>query len=215
MNLDNLDKTDYLAIGLFIVMIGISLHGFTQIQGDITIHFNAQGQPDNTVDKLQGLLILPAVSVLTFALIRYLPKIDPLKEKTKLEPTIKGLTAFLIGFMTYIQALIVVWNLGYVFDISKAITPAVALTYYVLGVAMSKAERNWFIGLRTPWTLSSDEVWKKTHEKCSPLFKFSAVIALGALAFPGQILGFVILPVLAVSLYGTVYSYKLYREIEK
>lgn len=211
----NLDKTDYLALGLFLVMIGITLQGYTQIEGDIAIHFNAEGEPDNIVDKLQGLLILPVVSAGIFALIRYLPKIDPLQENVKeFEPALKGLTAFLIGFMAYIQALIVIWNLGYVFDISKAIAPAVAATYYAIGVMMQKTERNWFIGLRTPWTLSSDEIWRKTHERCGPLFKFCAVIALGTLAYPQHVLELLILPVLAASLYGTVYSYKIYSEGE-
>ena len=211
-----LEKTDYLAIGLFLLMAGITLHGYTQINGDIAIHFNSQGQPDNTVDKLQGLVILPLVSAGIFALIRFLPSIDPLKENVEeFKPALKGLTAFLIGFMTYIQALIVVWNLGYVFDISKAIAPAIAATYYMVGVMMNRTERNWFIGLRTPWTLSSDEVWRKTHRKCGPLFKFCGIIALGAIAYPRHIIELSLIPILVVSVYGTFYSYKIYSEEEK
>lgn len=216
MKIVDFEKTDYLAIGLFILMLGITFQGYTQIEGDIAIHFNMEGEPDNTAEKLGGLLILPVVSAGIFALIRFLPKIDPLKENVKeFEPALKGLTAFLIGFMTYIQALIVLWNLGYLFNISIAIAPAIAVTYYGAGVLMNKAERNWFIGLRTPWTLSSDEVWRKTHRKISPLFKFSGVIAIGAVPYPEYILGLVILPILAISVYGTIYSYQLYSEEEK
>lgn len=211
-----LEKTDYAAIGLFLLMAGITIHGFTQLQGDIAIHFDSTGQPDSTMAKLPGLMLLPVISVAVFGLLKFIPRIDPLGENVeKFRPALEGLAAATVGFLAYIQAIIVAWNLGFVFDISRAIVPAVAALFYAVGLLMERAERNWFIGLRTPWTLSSDEVWEKTHRRAAPLFKFSAVFALGGLAFPERVVEFVILPAVAVSLYATVYSYKLYTELEK
>lgn len=211
-----LGKIDYATIGIFLLLLGITFHGLTQIQGDIAIHFDHSGQPDNTMSKLSGLLLLPIISVAVYGLLRYIPRIDPLRENVEnFRPALEGLAAATVGFLTYIQAIIVAWNLGFTFDISRAMIPAVAALFYTLGLLMERAERNWFIGLRTPWTLSSDEVWDKTHERAAPLFKFSAVFTLGGLPFSERAIEFIVLPAVAVSLYATVYSYKIYKELEE
>jgi uncharacterized membrane protein len=77
---------------------------------------------------------------------------------------------------------------------------------------MEKADRNWFIGIRTPWTLSSDKVWKKTHEKTAPLMKLAAAISLAAVVLPEYSIYFYAVPAFVVALFSTVYSYWAYRE---
>lgn len=211
-----LGKTDYLAIAFFLLMAGITIYGFLNIQGDVAVHFDSSGEPDNTMAKIPGLLILPGISVAVFALLRYLPRIDPLGENVEnFRPALEVLAAGLVGFLAYVQALIVAWNIGLITDISRATVPAVAALFYAIGAIFEKAERNWFIGLRTPWTLSSDEVWSKTHERAAPLFKFAAVFALGGLIYPGRVIEFAVLPAVAVSLYATLYSFLKYSELEE
>jgi len=210
-----MEKSDYAAVGILLLMLGISLHGYTQIEGDIAVHFDSSNQPDSTMEKLPGLALLPVVSIAVLALFKILPIIDPLKENIEnFKPAFNWLATAIVAFMAYIQALIVIWNMGVPFDISRAVIPAVAAIFYVIGLVFEKAERNWFIGLRTPWTLSSDEVWDRTHQKLAPWFKFAAVFSLGGLAFPERLLEFVILPAVALSLAGVLYSYRVYSELE-
>lgn len=211
----NLDKSDYAAIGLFVFMLGVTFHGFTQIDGDMAVHFDSDGEPDRSTDKVEGLVLLPVISLGLFLLLKFIPRIDPLgKNVEEFRPALKWLAVFTVGFLGYIQTVIVAWNLGFVFDVSKAVVPAIAAMFYALGLLFERAERNWFVGLRTPWTLSSDDVWRRTHEKTAPLLKFSAVFVLGALAFPEFMVYFVAVPAGAVALFSTVYSYKLYSEEE-
>lgn len=80
--------------------------------------------------------------------------------------------------------------------------------------ARERAEQNWFVGIRTPWTLSSEAVWRRTHDRAGPLFKFAGLLALGALAVPSLAVAFVVVPVVAVSLYAIVYSYVVYRGLD-
>lgn len=212
----NLEKSDYAALGLLLLMAGISIHGYTQIEGEIAVQFDSSNQPDSTMEKLTGLALLPVVSIALLGLFKLLPAIDPLKENIeKFETVFRWTAVALIAFMAYIQALIVIWNLGVIFDISKAIIPAVAAIFYILGLVLEKAQRNWFIGLRTPWTLSSDEVWNRTHKKIAPWFKFAAVFSFGGLFFPERMLEFVILPAVLLSVAGVFYSYKVYAEVEE
>lgn len=211
----NLDKSDYAAIGLFIFMLGVTFHGFTQIEGDVAVHFDGDGEPDKTTDKFQGLIVLPVISLGLFLLLKFIPRIDPLGDNVEeFRPALNWLAVFTVGFLAYIQGVVVAWNLGFHFDVSRAVVPAIAAMFYALGLLFERAERNWFVGLRTPWTLSSDDVWKKTHEKTAPLLKFSAVFALGALAFPDSVVYFVAVPAVIVALFSTLYSYKLYSEEE-
>jgi uncharacterized membrane protein len=209
-------KTDYLAAGFFFLLAGITVYGFLNIQGDVAVHFDSSGQADSTMGKVPGLLILPAISVSVFALLKYIPRIDPLGENIEeFKPALEGVASGIIGFLSYTQGLIVGWNLELVANVSRAVVPAVAALFYALGLLFERAERNWFIGLRTPWTLSSDEVWEKTHDRAAPLFKFAAVFSLGGLIYPERSVEFAVLPAVAVSLYATVHSFVLYRKLEE
>ena len=72
---------------------------------------------------------------------------------------------------------------------------------------IENAKRNWFIGIKTPWTLSNDKVWEKTHKIGGKLFKSVGIIAFLGILFPNYGLFFVLLPVIAVTVYTVAYSY--------
>jgi uncharacterized membrane protein len=92
--------------------------------------------------------------------------------------------------------------------------PAFSGFFYYLGILIEHAKRNWFIGIRTPWTLSRDEVWEDTHRIGGRLFKGSALVALLGLFVPTYGLAFVMLPILFSAFYTTFYSYFRYRKTE-
>ena len=94
---------------------------------------------------------------------------------------------------------------------ASALAPAVGVLCYDAGVVSAHAERNWFVGVRTPWTLTSDEVWKRTHERAAPLFKLSGVLATLGAVVPDYAVALVVGPAVAVAAYTTVYSYVTYR----
>ena len=91
--------------------------------------------------------------------------------------------------------------------------PAIAVLFVAVGFLLERAERNWFVGIRTPWTLSSDAVWRHTHDRAATLFKLSGVVALGGLLFPSYFVYFVAGPAAAIAAVAMVYSYVDYRRI--
>lgn len=207
------DKYDYISLILLSALLGVTVYGFTQLSGEIAIHFDASGQPDDYMSLVPGLLLLPGIGILVLLFFHYLPKIDPLGENYEsFEGLFELLKLLLIGIFTYLQSMIIIWNLGYKYNTSLIVIPVVFSAYYLAGKIMEKAERNWFIGIRTPWTLSSDEVWKKTHEKTSPFMKLAAVISLGAIALPQYSIYLYALPAVAVALFSTLYSYWIYQD---
>ncbi|HDJ30498.1 MAG TPA: hypothetical protein ENF31_00885 [bacterium] len=94
---------------------------------------------------------------------------------------------------------------------SRCVPPAIGLFFYYLGILFSQAKRNWFIGIKTPWTLSSEKVWEHTHQRASELFKISGILALVGIFFSHQAIYFVIVPVIFVSAYLVVFSYFDYQ----
>ena len=114
--------------------------------------------------------------------------------------------------MLYVYALTIAWNLGFLFNFSQALSPAFAFLFYCMGVLVGIAEPNWSVGIRTPWTLSSKRVWKKTHKLGAKLFKAGAAFALLGVLLPQVAIVLVIVPVLLGSLFLVAYSYFEYRK---
>ena len=122
------------------------------------------------------------------------------------------LNGVIILFLLYIYLISIFWNLGFSFNMGKILAPALGILFYYIGVLLEKAKRNWFIGIRTPWTLSDDSVWEKTHKIGGKLFKIAGLIALLSVLLPARILYLTLVPALAASLFLVVYSYFKYRE---
>jgi len=80
---------------------------------------------------------------------------------------------------------------------------------------LEKSERNWFIGIRTPWTMSSDKIWHKTHILGGKLFKIAGIIAIIGIFFGKIAFFFIIIPMILFAIYLVVYSYLEYRKLKK
>jgi uncharacterized membrane protein len=104
------------------------------------------------------------------------------------------------------------WNLGYEFDFKTFIFPMIGVLIFYTGILMKHAKRNWFVGIRTPWTLSSDKVWDETHRIGGDLFKISGIITICGFLLPGYALFLVLVPIIASAIFLVVYSYILYRK---
>ncbi|MCD6414766.1 MAG: SdpI family protein [Candidatus Diapherotrites archaeon] len=209
------------AVLLVLLSISMAVFAYYEIPGDrIASHWNAQGEVNGYMSKLWGLSLFPiglAVICLIFLII---PRVDPLKRNIKKFRNYYDL--FLIVtllFLLYIQGLTTAWNIGFAYDMTFAIVPATSVLFYVTGVLMEHAKRNWFVGIRTPWTLSSNVVWRETHKAGGKWFKILAVYMLSLLLL-GNVLKdyFIILflvPTLGVAFGLFVYSYWLYYNLKK
>jgi uncharacterized membrane protein len=90
--------------------------------------------------------------------------------------------------------------------------PALGILFYYCGILIENTKRNWFIGIKTPWTLSSEVVWNKTHKIGGKLFKVVGIIAFLGIIFPNYAFFLILFPVIAVSIYTVIYSYFEYRK---
>lgn len=184
---------------------------YSALPSPISIHWDLNSNPDGTLPKFMGILLLPILMSLIFLFLSYLPKIDPLSKNFSSFGFDYFLFVFvLLCFLLYVHVLVLLWNLGLSFNFIQALAPAFSLLFLLLGFFISKTKRNFFIGIRTPWTLSSDDIWAKTHSFASGLFILSAPLYLLALLFPNVFI--LIVPPILCSLVSVGYSYLLSRK---
>lgn len=179
----------------------------------IASHWNAQGKVDGYMSKFWGLFLMPIISIALFLLFILIPKIDPLKKN--IEKFRKYFDMFIVLvfiFLFYIYLLTIFWNIGIKFNMTLALVPALGILYFAVGIVTENAKRNWFIGIRTPRTLSNDVVWNKTHKIGGKLFKIAGVIAFSGLFFPNYAIFLIIVPVIFVAFYTIIYSYFEYKK---
>ena len=182
----------------------------------IAVHWNINGEANGYGSKLIGLYLLPTIQLLILGLFMILPKIDPKHGIDKFRQVYDWFIVGFIVFMAYINGLSIAWNLGYMFDFNRMIAPVFGVAFYGLGVLLGKAKMNWFVGIRTPWTLSSEEVWNSTHRLGGKLFKICGVVSLLGLLFGGwYTFALAMGSVLVSTLYLVVYSYVEYEKLEK
>lgn len=177
-------------------------------------HWNIMGEADGYLPKFWALFIVPLASLGLFALFVVIPKIDPLKNNIqKFRRYYDTFVVLLLCFLCYLGFLVIFWNFGMSFNMIQALAPALGLLFYYMGILTENAKRNWFIGIRTPWTLSNDDVWDKTHKLGGKLFKACGVLtAVGGFIFDKLAVFFILAPILVVTVYVTVFSYFEYKK---
>ena len=206
-------KTIIIAIGIILMSFLVGIFLYPSMPEIMASHWNAQGEVNGYLSKFWGLFLMPLISLGLFFLFLVIPKIDPLKANIeKFRKYFDGFIILTFGFLFYVYLLTIFWNLGIKFSMGQLLIPALAILFYYCGILIENAKRNWFIGIRTPWTLSNENVWNKTHKLGGRLFKIAAIITFLGVISSEHGLFFVLCPVLFVSIYLVIYSYFEYQK---
>ena len=191
---------------------------WNRLPDQMASHWDINDQVNGYIPKVWGVFMMPLIVLGMSLLFLIIPNIDPLKANiAQFRETFNLFIVLIVAFMLYIHGLTLAWSLGYTnFKMSTSMLPAMGLLFIFIGFMLRKAKRNFFIGIRTPWTLSSDTVWDKTHQLGAVLF-----MASGVLAFIGGIFGgltafwFMFAPLIGSTIFLLVYSYVLYQRETK
>jgi uncharacterized membrane protein len=211
-----MDKSYAVPIALVVITFLISIYLYPTMPDRIASHWNAAGTADGFTDKVSGLFFMPVLMVLMLLLFAAVPRLDPMKQNiTKFIRQYNVFITIIMAFLFYLNTLMISWNLGYRFDMITMLVPAFAILFYYCGILTENAKMNWFIGVRTPWTLSNETVWNKTNQRGGRLFKVAGIISLVGIVFQPIAIIFVVLPVMLVAVYTVVYSYFEYAKIVK
>jgi uncharacterized membrane protein len=210
-----MDKAQIAGITIVVLSFLASIYLYPSLPDKIASHWGFDGKVDGYTDKQTGAFMLPALSLAIFALLHFLPKLDPLKKNyASFKNEYSGMAAMFAGFLLYIQLLMLAFSLGYQIDMGRFLAPAFGALFYYMGILLSKAKQNWFVGIRTPWTLSSQKVWDKTHKICSKLFKAAGIIAILGAILPEFLIASSAL-LIAIAIFSIVYSYVEFSKEKK
>lgn len=191
----------------------VAAYFYPSLPESIVTHWDAAGIPDGYSPKLLGLLAIPAITAAVVALFAALPGIDPLGANVKkFRKQYDTFIAVIALFMLAVQADVALWNSGARFSQSLLLPAGLAVLYFYTGVMLAHTRRNWFVGIRTPWTMSSDAVWRKTHERAAKLFKAAAAVSLAGVLLPGYAILLAVAPVIFAAAYSAAYSYVEYSK---
>ena len=207
-------RSRWFGLVLVALAVAVSVWAYPRLPETVATHWNLRGVPDGYSPRLWAVLFGPALILGATGLFNVLPKLDPRRDNyAKFLNSYWLLVNGILVFMGLAHVLIVVNGLGYSVQIDRLLPIGVGLLFVFLGNYLTRVEPNWFIGIRTPWTLSSDTVWRKTHRTGGWLFVLGGLgVALGgAIAPRGAFLALFITTIVVIALIPVVQSYVLWK----
>ena len=149
----------------------------------VPTHWNLWGEPDGYSGKAFGLLMLPCLSVGVYLLYWLIPKIDPKRTLAADQKPLPAFRFFTALFFTAFFFVTVSAAAGApILNMARLAPLVVLLLLLVLGNYLTTVQPNYFIGIRTPWTLEDPEVWRRTHRLGGRLWVAGSALLLMLLA---------------------------------
>lgn len=204
----------FLFLILMLLTAAVTLWAYPRLPDIIPTHWNAQGQADDFSEKSGSIWILPIMMVGVTLLLVFLPKLDPLRKNVALFSDVYYAFVLVVnGFFLYLHLLTLWIGMGSRIQMVQWMVPAYAGLCACCGWMVGRAKPNWFIGLRTPWTLSDERVWDQTHALGRKTFYLAAAATLPGIFWPKAAFLFLIGPLLVASFIPVIYSYFLHRKL--
>lgn len=188
---------------------------FARLPERVPVHWNAAGEVDRYGSRFEGAVLLPLVILGMALLIPALPRLDPRGANyEKFRPTYHLVMNATLTFMLAIHLVALGTALGIALPMERLMPVGVGVLLIVLGNALPRARPNWMFGIRTPWTLSNDRAWERTHRVGGYLMVAAGVVVLlSAFVVPVPMMTWLLIgAVVVASLGSVVYSYVAWRQ---
>lgn len=193
----------------------MSVLAYPRMPERMASHWGPGGEVDGWMGRTAGLIFAPAMMVGLTGLFLVILLIDPLRKN--IDKFFSYYAGFIIIFNLFLLAVhgwMILWNMDIQIPANVFMPIAMACLFFYLGIILTHTKPNWFIGFRTPWTLSNEIVWQKTHKLGGTLFKIAAIIILIGAIIPKYAIIFILVPLLLVSGVTLVYSFVIWRQVK-
>ncbi len=211
---DGMGRFDAIALGILGVATGVTLAVYTRLPARVPVHFDIHGNADGFLPRAIGAFLLPLLCVVTWFFVRHAGKLLPPSWRARYESSPTAIVGLMVvALMSMLQLVVLYAALRPGLSMGFPIGLVLSLSWILMGQLMPRVRRNPFVGVRTTWTLSSDENWARTHRVAGWAFTIGGVVGL-----LGSLFG---LPAVAISavlisgLWPVVYSYLLARRLEQ
>ncbi|NOX29630.1 MAG: DUF1648 domain-containing protein [Actinobacteria bacterium] len=209
------NKWEYVQLGVIAAMFVWAAVKWPTLPDRIPVHWNAAGVVDGYAGKFVGLLLPPVVTLAVYLALRCLPRIDPARPNySSFAGTYMLVRTVVVVSMafSFVVAVLAISNQGAV-PRDRLEVGAMAVLFVILGGAMGKFRPNWFVGIRTPWTLSSKVSWVKTHRVGGRVFVGVGLVTLIVALISGKAAFYTLVALTVVGIvYLVIYSYVVWRD---
>jgi uncharacterized membrane protein len=200
--------------------VGVSAWLYPSLPQQIPIHWNIRGEIDGYGNKSWALFLLPAMMVPLPLLFYFLPALSPKHfEVDSFRSTYLYIMVLTTALLAYFNALTLyaVWKHSQGtgdFDLTRPMIAGMFLFFALLGNVMGKIRKNFYIGVRLPWTLASDRVWNDTHRLAAWVMVASGLVGF-VLTVSGLSLILALVVCIGSMLIPMVYSFFHYKALER
>ncbi|HEX3025838.1 MAG TPA: SdpI family protein [Clostridia bacterium] len=202
---------------LIIILAGFIIGAvfYPRLPERVPIHWDMSGNVNGYGSKMTAAFLLPLINLGVYLLMLVSPKIDPrAKNYEKFKGSYQIIKCIPIAILMIAQISSLLFAVGFKVNIAMVSQIALSLMFIIIGNVMGRFRHNYFVGIRTPWTLANEEVWRKTHRFSGPVWVLGGladlVLTLAAVRY--QTIGFVIILAVMV-IVPVVYSYLVFRRI--
>ena len=199
-----------LIVGL---MVAASVVAWRWLPEHVPSHWNVEGEVDGRMPRFPGVFLLPAAALGLWLLLPLLRKVDPRRDNyERFDETFWLVVNALLAFMAALHVVTLLAAVGVLEDVSRWIVGLLGIMLIVLGNYLPRVRSNWWMGVRTPWTLESERVWRETHRLAGRTFMAAGVLALASVLLPRAV-GFWVMMggLMLAAVVPVAYSYVLGR----
>jgi uncharacterized membrane protein len=200
---------------LIVAVLAVTAVAYPYLPGTVPIHWDSNGNVDGWGGRWTLLTIDPGLMTAILLFFAALPWLSPRHfEVDSFRSTYLYIMVVVLAEMAYTHVLILATSLGWVVDVRRAIEGGFCLLIALLGNVLGKVRRNFFIGVRTPWTLAHAQVWHATHRFAAKTLFAGGLAGLLAVVLraPSWL---PIVMILASALAPVVYSLVFYKQLER
>lgn len=209
-------KKELPLIGIVLLPFVYLAYVWNQLPAQVPMHYNIEGEIDRYGNKSELILIPIMTSLLIYLIFLAVPYIDPKKQIQKMGGKYDTLKFFITTFMSILALFIIYTAKNRTLTDPDYILLGCGVLFLILGNYFKTLKANYFIGIRTPWTLESESVWKQTHKLAGKIwFLGGLLIILSCLILDGKTNFIVFICITAIMvLVPVLYSYLLFRKQE-
>jgi uncharacterized membrane protein len=177
-------------------------------------HWDASGQPNGYSNRFLGAWLLPLIMAVVWLILRAIPHIDPRRANyEKFSGMYDAVVILILGFMLVMHVVVLMAATGAPIRMERVAMPVVGVFIAIMGLLIPKAHPNWFVGIRTAWTLTSDLSWERTHRIGGPLFVVLGLLMVATtFIMPEVAIWVLVVAAVGIVLFLFAYSYQVWKE---
>ncbi|MED4153884.1 SdpI family protein [Priestia aryabhattai] len=172
-------KKHVFPLGITLLTLVAWIIALPHLPATMPIHWGANGEADGFATKINAMILTVGIMVLIYFVIAFVPRIDPRKENYKyFSKTYNILLNAVLLLFFFVNMSTILQGLGYNVPMSYIAPIMAGLVFIIIGNYLQRVRSNYFMGIRTPWTLSNETVWKKTHRLSGKIFFIGGLLIL-------------------------------------